>query len=85
MRHRGDVDDLGHDDTRVVDGADGGLTTGTRALHIALDLSQARVESGLGSVLGGHLGGVRSVLLGTAEAHLTCRRPRDYLTLVVGE
>ena len=85
MRHRGDVDDLGDDDARVVDGADGGLTTGTRALDVAFHLAETRIESGLGSVLGGHLGGVRSVLLGTAETALTGGRPADDLALGVGQ
>ena len=71
--------------TRIVDGADSGLTSGTRALHIALDLAETRVERRLGSVLGSHLGGVRGVLLGTAETALTGGRPADDLALGVGQ
>ena len=85
MRHRGDIDDFGHDDTGVVDGADRGLTTGARTLDISLHFAEPRIESGLGSVLGSHLGGIRRVLLGTAETALTRRRPGDNLTLGVGE
>ena len=83
VRHRGDVDDFGDDDSGVVDGTDGGLTAGARTLHIALDFPQTRVESGLGGVLGGHLGGVRGVLLGTAETALAGGRPADDLALGV--
>ena len=85
MRHGGDVDDLGHDDARVVDGPDSGLTACAGALHISLDLAETGVISGLGSILGCHLGGVRSVLLGAPEAALSGRRPADDLALGIGK
>ena len=70
MRHRSHIDDLGDDDTRVIDGPDGGLTACSRSLDINFDLAETSVISSLGSVLGGHLGGVRSVLLRAAETAL---------------
>ena len=83
MGHRSHVDDLGDDDSCVVDGPDSGLTTGARALYIDLDLAETGIVSGLGSILSGHLGGVRSVLLGTTETALSGGGPTDDLTLVV--
>ena len=85
MRHRGDVNDLGDDDACIVDGSDGGLTTCTRTLYIALNLAEASVVRCLGSILGCHLGSVRSVLLGASESALSSRGPADDLTLVVGK
>ena len=70
MRHRSDIDDLDHLDSGVVDGTDGGLTAGAGTFHVALDLAETCVERGLGSILGCHLGGIGSVLLGSAESAL---------------
>ena len=70
MGHGGHIDDLGDDDPSVIDGPDSGLTAGSGTLNIDFNLAQARVVSSLGSVLGGHLGGVRSVLLRAAETAL---------------
>ena len=85
MRHRGNVDNLGDHDASIVDGTDGALTTGTRALHIALHLTETGVKGGLGRIFCGHLGGVRGVLLGTAEAALAGGGPADHLTLGVAQ
>ena len=85
MRHRGHIDDLGDDDTRVIDGPDGGLTACSRSLDINFDLAEAGIISGLGSILGSHLGSVRSVLLGTTETALSSGGPTDDLSLVVAE
>ena len=82
---RSNVDDLDDLDTSTMHGTDSRLTAIAGTLHISLNLAQTQVESDLGTILGSHLGSIRSVLLRTTEAHLTCRRPRDYLTLVVGE
>ena len=71
MRHRGDVDDFGHDDACIVDGPDSGLTSCAGALYIALDLTETCVESSLGCIFGCHLSSVGSILLGTSEAALT--------------
>ena len=70
MRHRGHIDDLGDNDASVIDSPDSGLTAGSGTLNIDFNLAQARIVSGLGSVLSSHLGGVRSVLLGPAETAL---------------
>ena len=85
MRKRSHIRDLFHHDTRRVDGADGGFTTLSGALHIDLNLTQTEVIGDLGTILGNHLGCVRSVLLGTSVSHLTSGRPGDHLTVVVGK
>ncbi len=85
MRHRGHVDDLGDNDSCIIDGPDGGLTSCTGSLYIDFDLAEAGIISGLGSILGSHLGSVRSVLLGTTEAALSSGGPTDDLSLVVAE
>ena len=71
MRHRGHIDDLCDNDSRVVDGSDRGLTAGARTLDEDFHLTETCVESGLRGILGSHLGGIRGVLLGTSEAALT--------------
>ena len=85
MGHRGYVDDLGNYYSRVVDGPDGGLTSGAGALDEHFDLAETGVISGLGSVLSCHLGSVRGVLLGTPETALSGGGPTDDLSLVVAQ
>ena len=68
--HRGHVDDLGDDYTSVIDSPDSGLAACSGTLHIDFNLAEARIVSGLGSILGSHLGSVRSILLGPAETAL---------------
>jgi hypothetical protein len=72
VRHRGDVDDLGNLDTCIVDCPDCGLTSCSGTLDIAFYFAETCVESGLGSILSGHLGSIGSILLGTAETALSC-------------
>ena len=66
-----------------MDSADGALTSVARTLDESTNLTKTEVVSDLCTVFCSHLCCIRSVLLGTAESHLTCRRPRDNLTFVV--
>ena len=65
------VNDLHHLDTCTMHGTDSTLTTITWTLHIGFYLTQTQVESDLCAILGCHLSSIRSVLLRTAETHLT--------------
>ena len=85
MRHRSHVDDLGDDDSSVVDSPDCGLTSCSGTLDIDFDLAETGIVSGLGSILSCHLGGIGSILLRTTEAALSCGGPTDDLSLVVAE
>lgn len=73
VRQRGNVDNLRHKNARGIDGTDSALTAIARTLDISLHLAKTQVESHLGAILCGHLGSIRSVLLRTAESHLTSR------------
>ena len=84
MGQRSNVDNLGYLDTCTVAGTDSGLTAVSGTLDISLDLAKAQIISYFRTILGGHLSCVRSVLLRTAETHLSGRRPRYNLTLTVG-
>ena len=83
MRQRSYVDDFGNLDTGSVNSSDSGLTTVTRALYISLYLSQAKIVSHFGAILGSHLCCIRSVLLRTSKTHLSGRRPGDNLTFAI--
>ena len=85
MRHRGYVDDLGNDDTSIVDGADCGLTASSRTLYVAFNPAKTCIESGLCSILSSHLGSVRGVLLVSPETTLAVRSLADDLVLGVGK
>ena len=85
VRKRSNIDDLRNLNARGIDGTDSTLTAITRTLNECLHLAKTEVESHLGAILCCHLGSVRSVLLGTAESHLTSRRPGNNLTLIVGQ
>lgn len=61
VRHGRHVVDDAHFDAALVDGADGGFTTGTGTLHKYLRSADARLKSRFAGVAGGHLGGVRRV------------------------
>lgn len=69
---RGDVENLGHFDTRAMNGTDGGFTAVAGTLHICFHFAETKVESDFGTILSCHLGCVGSVLFGTAEAHFAC-------------
>ena len=85
VRQRSDIRDLLHDDSRGVDGTDGGLTALSRTFNVNLHSAQAEIVGHLGAVLCHHLGSVGSVFLGTSVSHLTSGRPGNHLTIVVGE
>ncbi|EJX04439.1 hypothetical protein EVA_07453 [gut metagenome] len=82
---RRNVDDFSYCDTSTVNGTDSRFTTVTGTLNICLHLTKTKIESYLSAILSSHLSCVRSVLLRTAEAHLTGGRPRNNLTLTVCE
>ena len=72
MRHWSYVDNLGNGDTCIVDGTDGRLTACAWTLYIYLYLAKTCIISSLGCIFCCHLGCIRSVLLASAEAALTC-------------
>ncbi len=71
VRQRCNVNDFSNLNAGSVDGTDSALTTITRTLNISLYLTQTQLESCLSAILSCHLGSVRSVLLRSAESHLT--------------
>ena len=83
MWQRSYIDDFSNFDTGSVNGTDSGLTTVTGTLDICLYLSQTKIVSHFGAILGSHLGCIRSVLLRTSKTHLSGRRPGDDLTFTV--
>ena len=82
---RSNVDDLRNLYTSTVNGSDSRLTTITRSLDVCLHFSQAQIVSNLGTILCGHLCGIRRVLLGTSESHFSGRRPRNNLAFTVSQ
>ena len=64
---------------------DSRLTTITWTLNISLNLTKTKIKSDLCTILSSHLSSIRSVLLRTTETHLTSRRPRNDLTLIVSK
>jgi len=85
VRQRSDIDDLHYLDAGAVDRTHGRLSALTRPLYINLNLTQTHVVSNLGAVGSSRLCSIGSVLLRTAEAHLTGRRPADDLAHLVGD
>ena len=85
MRNGGAVLDRGHFEAGSLEGADGGLATGTRALHIDGDLLQAVLHGRLRGGLGGHLRGERRGLTGALEAHGARGLPGDHVALRIGD
>ena len=71
MRQRGDIDNLSHINAGGSHSTDSGFTSASGTFHIAFHFAQAEVISDLGGVLCSHLCGIRSVLFGTPEPHLT--------------
>ena len=70
MGQRGNVENVGNLDAGSVDCADCALTFVAGAFDIGFHLAQAKVIGDLRAVLCGHLCGIGSVLLRTAETHL---------------
>ena len=75
MRQRRYVYDFGYFDSGAMYGTDGRFATVTGTFHEGLHFAETQVESYFGTILGGHLGSIGRVLLGTAEAHLAGGRP----------
>lgn len=80
MGHWCYIDDFGHFNTRAVDSTDSRLTTLTGTFNIDLNLPQTQIVCDLCAIGRCHLSCIGSILFRTAEAHLTCRAPADYLT-----
>src|SRR5215211_6123653 len=85
VRDRGDVLDADDLDAGVLDGADGGLTTGAGALHHHVDLAHAVLHGASRRGLRRELRGERRALAGTLEPHVARRGPRDGVPRLVGE
>ncbi len=83
MWQRSYIDDFSNFDTGSVNSTDSGLTTVTGTFNISLYLSQTKIVSHFGTILGSHLCCIRSVLLRTSKTHLSGRRPGDDLTFTV--
>ncbi len=71
VRNRSNVYDLGYFDTCVMNGPDGGLAASARTLYKCLYLVQTCVNGNLCTIFSSYLSCVRSVLLGSSEAHLS--------------
>lgn len=84
MRKRGNILDHIHLDTGSSDGAYGAFAAGTGTLHEYIGAFHSSVNGFFRRILRGGLSGVRGVLLGTPEAHLTGGRPGYHLPLLVG-
>src|SRR5690349_10432676 len=80
VRGRGDVLDGADLEARGLQGADGGLTTGTRALDEHVDLAHAVLLGAAGGRLGGHLRGERRGLPGALEADVAGGGPGDHVS-----
>lgn len=85
MRQRSYVDNLGYLDTGTMNSSHSRFTAVSGSFYIGFHFPQTQVISHFCTILCGHLSGIRSIFLGASEAHLTCRRPRDHLTLAVGK
>ena len=85
MRQRSNINYLGYFNTCTVHSSDSRFTTIARAFHVSFHFSQAQVIRNLGTILCGHLSGIRRVLLRTSESHFSGRRPRNNLAFTVGQ
>src|SRR5690606_11846408 len=85
VRGRGDVLDGADLETRGLQGPDGGLTTGARALDEHVDLAHAVLLGAAGGRLGGHLRGERRGLPGALEADVAGGGPGDHVAARVGD
>ena len=83
MGQRCHINNLRHFNTRAMHGADSRLAPVTRSFHVCLHFPQAKIVCDFRTILCSHLRCIRSVLLGTAESHLTCGRPRNDLAFAV--
>ena len=70
VRLRSDVGDGTDFESSGLERTDGGLTTGTRALHKDIDLLDAVFHGLAGRGLGRHASGVRSGLTGALESDI---------------
>src|SRR5436190_4051873 len=72
-------------DADRLNGADGGLASGSRSLHHHVDRAHALILGGAGGVLGRDLRGERRSLAGALEADASGRRPGEHVALGVGD
>src|SRR5690606_767476 len=70
---------------RVLDGPDGGLAARTGALDDHVDLADAVLHGAASALLGSHLCGVRSGLLGALEPDVASRRPGESVPVLVAD
>jgi hypothetical protein len=82
---RGNVLDGYHLNTVLGKGADSTFASRTRTLHEYIHLLQASIDGHLGAISRGRLCCVGRVLLRASEAHLPGRRPRDDLSILIGQ
>ena len=85
MGDGGDVLDHRHFQTHRLQGADGGLTALTGALHEDLDGLQTMLHRSLGRSLSCALGGEGRGLLAAAETQTTGGSPRQSIALSIGD
>ena len=83
MGHWGDILDGRDFQADGLEGADGGFTAGTGAVHTDLELAHAVGHGLAGGILGGLLRGKRRALAGALEADASGRAPADHVALHV--
>ena len=83
MRKRSNVNDFRYFDTSAMHSPYSRLTSVTRTFHIGFYLSQTEIICHFGTILGSHLGCIRSVLLRTSKSHFSGRRPRNNLPFAI--
>src|ERR1700754_3610557 len=85
MRNRRDIDDVEHLVTQGIQRTYGGLAARAGALDANLDRLHTVIACGAAGFLGGDLGSERGGLARTAETRAASRRPRQGITLAVGD
>src|SRR5690606_10160872 len=80
-----DILDRRHVDTYSLQRTNSRLTTRSRTFYEYFYFTQTKFECHLTTVLSRRTSSIRSVLFRTSKTHLTCARPRDSLTLIVGQ
>ena len=83
MWQRRYINNLSNFNPCTVNRPDSRLTPVTRPFHVCLYLSQTKIVSNFGTILGSHLCCIRSVLLRTSKPHFSGRRPRNNLSFAI--
>lgn len=84
MRQGSNILDGGYFNTSILYGTDSGLSAGTRTFYKNFGFAHTQFVGHFSAIRSCHLSRVRSVFLGTSEAHFTSRCPGDNLPIVVG-